>query len=807
MSDTISKTLQVMLRVDGVQQGEKQVDRFNQAISGLSSAVKSAVVGFVGWKALNIASEFIKEAAELQKTAAAWESVTVKMGVNGRQLLEQMKVASRGTVSEIDMMMQGIRANVMGIPMENLPRLMEIAKAAARGMGQTTSFMFESIVLGIARQSRLILDNLGIIVSEEKVYEEATARLGHELSDTEKKQAFLNEVLKQGQSIIDKVGSSTDSLSDIIERGDAAWKEFKGNLGSFIAIVAGPTLQFWADFISVLNRAATQSAETKAAVEDLNKVAASKIPNPETPNEKLLNFELDNLKQYSAELESVRNEYGATNDVLIAMFQAGAKFSTDENNKIVQYINLLGKIAELQRTINKYKQDEVNTTVTVEASAKEGYEAAILSIEKLRIQGKISLAETLAQYKTLLSAWGWVADARLQLDKKIFETEVQLEQEKLDKIKQNIEAELEIRSRLLSGAIEETKKATKPNVDFEDTTTKKFWEEVKDSWNKYEGDAGRVIHDSIMGLFEGLNSVLPAWANGMVSTVENLLSGNITGAVSSFVGTIVGMLSGEHQKDIQTQADLKAAMKAAREETDRLVDSLYSMTQAEKDAIAADAEREIRSYEHSREHAKGDKERYDEAKRLLAGLRGEMVDEEDIRKIKDFGEALQYLTNPENLDYQKGQDLISYWSDMFDLTTEQQIALWQQLLDTLKASGGLSIGMEQSIQRSIKNLQDQKTSEAAQQQQSQTYRSVTSITERQANNMLAVLNSMSLYLRQILEALRAAGSGIVGGLPVATGGRNIIISGNMNFYPQTNNAEAFAKDFVKYVRSKGGNVA
>ena len=80
--------------------------------------------------------------------------------------------------------------------------LMEIARAKAKNMGQTTTEAFNDIVTGLGRGSAPILDNLGIIVNATEANEEYAKSIGKtasQLTDAEKKQALINKVVSAGK--------------------------------------------------------------------------------------------------------------------------------------------------------------------------------------------------------------------------------------------------------------------------------------------------------------------------------------------------------------------------------------------------------------------------------------------------------------------------------------------------------------------------------------------------------------------------------------------------------------------------------
>jgi len=71
-----------------------------------------------------------------------------------------------------------MRATSLGIDQSKLPELMEVARARSKIMGITVTQAFGDITLGIGRQSKLILDNLGIVIDSEQAYKDYAASVG-----------------------------------------------------------------------------------------------------------------------------------------------------------------------------------------------------------------------------------------------------------------------------------------------------------------------------------------------------------------------------------------------------------------------------------------------------------------------------------------------------------------------------------------------------------------------------------------------------------------------------------------------------
>jgi hypothetical protein len=129
------------------------------------------------------------------------------------------------------------RAILLGINTSKLVELMKIARAAAKAMGTTAAGAFSDISLGIGRQSRLILDNLGIIVKVGPAYDRYAKAIGTTagaLTDFEKKQAFQNAVIEAGQDIVERSSTGLLDFQDRIAQLRVKVKEFGFLVGASV---------------------------------------------------------------------------------------------------------------------------------------------------------------------------------------------------------------------------------------------------------------------------------------------------------------------------------------------------------------------------------------------------------------------------------------------------------------------------------------------------------------------------------------------------------------------------------------------
>ena len=189
-----------------------------------------------------------KMAARAEQEKKSFESLAASYGTNADKIVADLQRASGETIDMMTMINKAGTAMMMGITPESLSKLMEIAKATSRMTGQTVTKSFEDISLAVGRQSKMILDNLGIIVRVEeanKDYAKQMGIVGRELTDAEKKQAFLNATINAGEELIARLGGQNETTSEKVQQIEASIKDLSVTLGSMLI----PNLSSWAGWI------------------------------------------------------------------------------------------------------------------------------------------------------------------------------------------------------------------------------------------------------------------------------------------------------------------------------------------------------------------------------------------------------------------------------------------------------------------------------------------------------------------------------------------------------------------------------
>lgn len=209
-----------------MQQASAAINEHKGAILGIGAALTGA--GYLGY------NYYAAGTKDLGNYEDAYATFVKNVGADSQELIRQMQEASAGTVSETQILLNSNRALVMNIPYENLPKMMEVSRAAARAMGTDINYMFESIVTGSARESPQILDNLGIQMNQLTEYEKEWAKARginvNALTSEQQRQVFLNYVMENSAAILQKVDLSQESLNEQTARSQVAWEEFRREL-------------------------------------------------------------------------------------------------------------------------------------------------------------------------------------------------------------------------------------------------------------------------------------------------------------------------------------------------------------------------------------------------------------------------------------------------------------------------------------------------------------------------------------------------------------------------------------------------
>jgi len=220
-----------------VEKEQKDIKKQNDKLKSSFSAMGGVIAAAFSIRAI---AQFTTEAVKLGSQTIGLERAFKNLGkaVNfNEQSLDKFRKATDGTVSDIDLMTQANNALLLGIVEsdDQFAELIDNAQRLAQAVGKDAVFGIESLTTGIGRQSKLMLDNLGIIVDTNRAYEvyaESIGKSTSELDDNERKQAFIQATMKSVAEKVNQLGKEELTASSSTEALSAEFKNLKSTIGT-----------------------------------------------------------------------------------------------------------------------------------------------------------------------------------------------------------------------------------------------------------------------------------------------------------------------------------------------------------------------------------------------------------------------------------------------------------------------------------------------------------------------------------------------------------------------------------------------
>ena len=213
--------LEIQANIDGI---NKQLGKLERNVRRSAQKSENAMDRAFNRMGQRIAAAFavdriVRFGAEVARIGQVAKGVRAAFNnLNQPGLLRNLRDATRGTVSDLELMQNAVNAANLGVPIEELGTLFQFAARRAAETGESVEFLTNSIVRGLGRKSPLILDNLGI----------SAIRLKEALGGVSAEQVTVNELTEAFTGIIaEDMADAADIGVNQIERLKAAFENLK----------------------------------------------------------------------------------------------------------------------------------------------------------------------------------------------------------------------------------------------------------------------------------------------------------------------------------------------------------------------------------------------------------------------------------------------------------------------------------------------------------------------------------------------------------------------------------------------------
>ena len=198
--------------------------------------------------AVDIIQQFVSESLDLATQMEGVEAAFNRL--NDRQLLDNLREATAGTVDDLKLMQTAVKAENFRIPMDTLAKGLEFAQRRAQATGESVDYMVDSFVTGLGRESVKILDNLGI----------STIELNAKTKELGSMAAAVGVIMDEE---FEKVGERVTTTSMKVDQQRAALTNLKTEIGERLMPVYSAFLDSTISGLTTINLLMDQDSTTR----------------------------------------------------------------------------------------------------------------------------------------------------------------------------------------------------------------------------------------------------------------------------------------------------------------------------------------------------------------------------------------------------------------------------------------------------------------------------------------------------------------------------------------------------------------
>ncbi len=380
---------------------QKKAEVSTRILGGSLAVLRSKllIVNFALGLGIRQMSKMVTRFAKVESMERAFNTLAGATE-DSTQSLIKLRKATNNTMSEFDLFQQANNAMILGVAdnSETMAEMFDIAQRLGRALGRDTASSVESLITGIGRQSRLMLDNIGIIVKSEEAYENYAKKLGvttDSLTDAQKKQAFLEATMESARKKIESLGEETLSAQDNFDQlatsmdklANAVSKRFAplfANLAKNMGEIADSTAEF-------LDPTVDRQAELNKLLAEYTKLTKklsdAEFTGPLLPT-KELELQSSTVDEIFSKLSNMEEFDELTAGLSTDHMKEGLQVLRDQ---ILEYKDLLA-VKNIDLEITRSNQEsEINTGAVIERATSNGIVSynELLKVKKENLQQDI----------------------------------------------------------------------------------------------------------------------------------------------------------------------------------------------------------------------------------------------------------------------------------------------------------------------------------------------------------------------------------------------------------------------------------
>lgn len=222
--------------------------QFSAQASGLGGLVAAYAGAAATVFALQAAFDALSRAARAETIVQGTKTLALEIGQSGPRILKQVQEITQGQL-ELSEAAQNINiALSAGFNSDQIERLSKVSLGASRALGRNLTDALQRVVRGAAKLEPELLDELGIFTRIDPAVEAYAQKLGvasSNLSDFERRQAFVNAVIEEGERKFGSIDVASASTQKSLEQLQAQITELGLEFGKLIGDFLLPVVNFF----------------------------------------------------------------------------------------------------------------------------------------------------------------------------------------------------------------------------------------------------------------------------------------------------------------------------------------------------------------------------------------------------------------------------------------------------------------------------------------------------------------------------------------------------------------------------------
>jgi hypothetical protein len=220
---------------------------FSAQASGLGGLVAAYAGAAATTFALSAAFDALARSARAAQTIQGLNILAAEVGLSGQALLQNVRDITKAQLTIAETAQQLSLSLSAGFNEEQIEGLSVVALKASRALGRDLNDAYTRVVRGSAKLETELLDELGIYTKIDpatRAYAAAIGKSVTELTEFERRQAFVNSVIEEGTRKFSGINTTIPTAAEQIEAFGTKIQDLTTQLGILLAEALAPLAAF-----------------------------------------------------------------------------------------------------------------------------------------------------------------------------------------------------------------------------------------------------------------------------------------------------------------------------------------------------------------------------------------------------------------------------------------------------------------------------------------------------------------------------------------------------------------------------------